>query len=232
MNIRHTDNNHLRLHYEPFWNGLPVQIQHGPLIANYLESIFRTMHRSLAEFNRTVVVRLDIRFPQGWTGLDTSVISDFLEELQWQLDYAERMQSRHGKRIYPNTLRYSWVKEQVDSDQWHYHLALMLNRDAYFTLGMFPSRQEVERSPVIRGRHVGNNLASRCMYAFAAALKTHPINVFGCVHFPNNAIYSIDSNSQYFSGQFEAAFWRLSYLAKVHSKHYGDHSWNFSCSRK
>ncbi|HHG3065587.1 TPA: inovirus-type Gp2 protein [Vibrio parahaemolyticus] len=45
-------------------------------------------------------------------------------------------------------------------------------------------------------------------------------------------IYYIDRNSDDYVTQYQQAHRRLSYLAKVETKQYGDRTKNFSCSRK
>ena len=147
-----------------------------------------------------------------------------MEALNSRLEAEELRKRREGKRVYPCRLRYIWVKEKNYSDNWHYHVCILLNRDAYFTLGKFKHDKE--------NRDVRSNMADRINDAWASALKILPEISRGLVHFSHNPIYYIDCNTPEAFQQYSDLFYRLSYFAKVETKHYGDHSKNFGCSRK
>ena len=232
MRRRHSDNHNLTYHTGGIWNGLPVLTNRGPLLEPYLKSIRDVMVRALQEHPRTLGIRFDLHFPVGWNGPEGEVISRFIESLKARIDadLNRRRQERKDGRVHPCRLRYFWVKEQGVSAVPHYHVFIFLNRDAYFTLGSYkaagqPVWDDVPPEPARA------NMAERIINAWASALWLPPCMVRGLVHFPANACHSVDVNAPDVADQFQDAFNRASYFAKAETKHYGDGSKKFGCSR-
>lgn len=63
--IRHSQNSNLVLHYEPYYQGLPVQTRKGPLVEEYLGVLKHVIETALSEYRRVFAFRLDLRFPVG-----------------------------------------------------------------------------------------------------------------------------------------------------------------------
>jgi plasmid rolling circle replication initiator protein Rep len=121
--------------------------------------------------------------------------------------------------VHATDVDFIWVKEQNDSHNHHYHVVVFLNNDTYPNLGNF-------------NNHRGN-LSSRISQAWASALKVDYIDVvrLGLVHFCKNGCYWLDKNSASYNTNKSELFFRISYLAKLHTKYYGDHQNSFGCSR-
>jgi hypothetical protein len=232
MNKRHPFNPNLFLHEGDHWNGLPVQTHCGPLIVNYLERINETVGKALCEHPRTAVMRFDLRVPMGWPEMDTEVISRFTASLKAQLLADSHRKEREGKRVHPCTVRYVWARERVSSEHSHYHVAIFLNRDAYFTLGRFRANRLWGDDDTFLGEEEGAvvNMADRINHAWASALGCNSGPVPGLVHFPENPVYSIIASSPCCGQQIAEVFYRLSYLAKADTKHYGGGVNSFRCS--
>ncbi|MEX9863977.1 inovirus-type Gp2 protein, partial [Providencia manganoxydans] len=99
----------------------------------------------------------------------------------------------------------------------HYHVILIFNKDAYFTLGNFNSE---------------NNLSSCVIGAWKSALGlVDKIN--GLVHFcPIKVGCSyLDKKLANFEDKYDAWMGMIDYLAKDYSKCYGSHYRSFGCSR-
>lgn len=231
-----TAKNHrsLRLHCMAFWKGKRVYIERGSLVVNYLEQINSVINSALSEYRRIFVVRFDLRFPADNYEPDTAAISRFIDSLKAQLEVREERNRREGKRVYPCHLRYIWAKERLTSENAHYHVAIFLNRDAYFTLGRIRSWahedgyfEEWDRFPPSDER----NLSDRIKFAWSSSLDLPYERMRGLVHFPNKPIYDLHQKSFDFDDQYENVFYRLSYLAKLDTKHYGSRSKNFGSSR-
>lgn len=234
MHLRHTHNpNLVLLNNINHWNNLPVQKECGPLVAGYLERILDTLDAALNEYPRICAIRFDLRFPLGYWNPDTSVISRFMESLNAKLRADALRKERSGVRTHPCRLRYVWVKERNSSINWHYHVCIFLNRDAYFTLGKFQSdcKSDIAGTSVNDEHIAASNMASRIRDAWVSALGVSLSNVVGLVHFPENPVYRINSNATTAIMNRDKLFYRLSYFAKVETKHYGDHSNSFGCSR-
>ena len=63
--LRHPDNNNLSLHYGDAFEGLPLQIDKGPFIREYLSALKHTIESAMAEYPRMLAFRVDLRLPQG-----------------------------------------------------------------------------------------------------------------------------------------------------------------------
>ena len=224
MANRHRDNKNLVLLNGSSFNGLAVNANYQ-LIENHLRSIQRVIGFSLEEHKRTLVVRVDLHLPgrpdcvDYPMEFDTDVISRFMASLKAQVQADQLNKMKQGKRVHPCTVRYVWVKERHEALQDHYHVALFFNHDRYFHLGDY--------------NQFGNNLSTKISTAWASALGIEAFQAASLVHFPQNTpYYCLDMNAANFHPVYQSVFNRLSYLAKVDTKHYGDHSHSFGCSRK
>jgi len=63
--LRHPDNNNLHLHYGEAFEGLPVMVDKGPFIQEYLSDLKHTIDLAMAEYPRVLAFRVDLRLPQG-----------------------------------------------------------------------------------------------------------------------------------------------------------------------
>ena len=97
----------------------------------------------------------------------------------------------------------------------HYHFLILLNRDAYSTLGHFDSDLE--------------NMSSRIRGAWASALAITWEQSAGLVEFPKNSTYRIN-NTEGDPATAELVM-RASYLCKAATKQYGDRRHSFGYSR-
>lgn len=232
MKIRHPFNPNLTLHYGHIWRGLPVLGKFSPLINEYLEAILETMNLTKRDYPRLFALRFDLHFPVGWADEDGAAISRFMASLKAKItaDLNRRKRERKDNREIDCKLRFVWVKERSDSLNSHYHVFIFLNRDAYFTLGNFRTAKWLpgDDMPLPDERM---NMAVRIRDAWGSALGLPSATTAGLVHFPENCSYSLDVNSPSFWQDFNDVFQRASYFAKADTKHYGDHSRNFNCSR-
>lgn len=229
---RHPNNTNLKLVYSSTWSDLPVLQQPSGLVEQYLHGIQQTLIHAGFEYSRISVMRFDLRFPQMSARRDEQAISRFTGALKAKILADQQRKQSQGKRPYSCRLRYVWVKEQADSDACHYHMAIILNRDAYFTLGNYTAAvcSADPDMPVDHSQELPENMAGRIVSAWASALGLSVKQAAGLVHFPKNPVYSVDSNAEAFSEQYKDVFRRLSYFAKVETKQYGDRSRHFGCS--
>lgn len=105
-------------------------------------------------------------------------------------------------------VRYVWAREVGWGGRPHYHLLILLNRDAFYTVG--------------RLRSLVPNMISRMGEAWASALKLSVDQIKGLVEIPNNAEYRIDRYTCPGDvDQLPALFHRASYLCKAATKSFG-----------
>lgn len=233
MYIRHPFNtNFSEVHNGEFRD---LVVDHRPLSRRYLNSIYLTMKSALYEYPRTFMVRFDLRlpqqnFPDSPAIYNTSVISKFFKSLDAKIQHDRKKKKRKVERVHPCRVRYVWAKERAEADTDHYHVAIFLNNDAYSHLGKFNQR--------------GENLRTKIAEAWASALGIDDEPSRGLVHFPRDTpVYYLNRNTDvYFNRMFDGndddrprifakAFKRLSYLAKLETKHFGDRTRSFGCSQ-
>lgn len=228
--LRHPDNNNLSLHYGDTFEGLPLMVDKGPFIREYLSDLKHTIELAMAEYPRVLAFRVDLHLPRCINLPDyaytNQVISRFFESLSKKIRYhqekvAERGYARGCK------VRYVWSRETPQGGRPHYHLLILLNRDAYYTIGRLCSERV--------------NMISRLEESWAGALELSVGQVRGLVHIPDNATYRVDRNPRerkvagsgrkVLVDELPALFRRASYLCKVATKSYGDRQRGFNTSR-
>lgn len=207
---RHPDNSKLRFYYDSRYQGLPVQQrEQGPQIENYLETTLRVLQHTTYHQNRTLAFRLDLRFPQampvGLIHADNACLNRFFYALRGELNAA-------GTK-YHTELRYLWAREQDTSDKPHYHLMLLLNYDAFCSLGSF--------SPTFDGGYEMDNLYHRCVRAWSGAIGWTHYDMQGRVHVATDKlarqpyVYCLHRDD---AATFSLVFYAASYLCKAYTK--------------
>lgn len=184
---------------------------------DYLSRIESTLNHSLTDYTRIMALRVDLRFPQTddnddmpthFINLD-KVMSRFINSLNAKLEHYQYNKAKNNQRVYPNRLRYVWVKERVSSDLPHYHCVLIFNKDAYYHLGDYNLDE-----PSLR------TMITKAWYS-ALQFQLAPITNRGAlVEYPIHGKYCLDQNSSTFEADYAVLMERLSYLAKDYSKHY------------
>lgn len=220
--LRHPDNSNLRLHYDETFEGLPLMVDKRPFIREYLSDLKRTIELALAEYPRLLAFRVDLRLPQGIDLPDyaytNQVISRFFESFTKKIHYHQR---KVGERGYVRDckVRYVWCREVPQRGRPHYHVLIMLNRDAYYTVGRLGSERV--------------NMISRMEESWAGALGVSIEQVRGRVHIPENAEYRVDREIRRGKvDELPGLFYRASYLCKMATKSYGGRQRGFGASRR
>lgn len=159
FNTRHPHNDKLRLYFDELYQGYSVmQHEKGPLIENYLESTLSTLKHCVNQQHLTFVVRFDLRFPDAMECSkmhnDNAVLTRFFRHLRYELDRTNLK--------YSHNLRYIWAREQGSSDKPHYHLVLLLNKNAIDCIG--------NKSQDEFGSYTRQNLYHRAMRAWLKAI--------------------------------------------------------------
>jgi len=219
--LRHPDNTNLSLHYDETFEDLPLMVDKGPFILEYLSDLKRTIELALAEYPRLLAFRVDLRLPQGIDLPDyaytNQVISRFFESFTKKIRYHQR---KVGERGYARgcKVRYVWAREVPQGGRPHYHVLILLNRDAYYTIGRLGSGKV--------------NMISRMEEAWAGALGLSVDQVRGRVHIPENAEYRVGRENRLGKlDELSELFYRASYLCKKATKSYGDRQRGFGASR-
>ncbi len=206
-----------------YYLGLPVIMPLDRLDLRYLARIHELLNVCLAEHPRWTVIRVDLHSPAGCS-VPQRAVTRFIESLKAQLEYAWQAKGEAGKRGYPPLLRYVWVREQANSPQPHYHLALLLNRDAYYSVGDYGRLSALDLNYDVM-------LAGRIHKAWGIALGLDWKQARAGVHFPRHPSSALIRTGLDFERQFQGVFFRLSYFAKLETKLQGDGLRNFGMSQ-
>jgi len=198
------------------FNGLPILKLKGGLVLSYLDKLYDTIDKAVTQHPRTTAIRVDLRLAKSLLFDDTGVIKNFIASLDAQIQADLSRKKRRGQTARSCKVRYAWGKERSTSLSHHYHLVLLLNKDVYHSLGRFDQK---------------GNLSDMIKKAWCRALDIKANEGDTLVHFPDSPTYWLDKNSDKFDQQVDSLFKRVSYLAKVETKHYGDRSRSFGCSR-
>ncbi|HEJ9627172.1 TPA: inovirus Gp2 family protein [Proteus mirabilis] len=176
---------------------------------NYQDSFMTVINNAINEFPRTFALRVDLRFPTDYIyGQSSKYITRFIESLKSKLKFDVINKNSKWNREFKNRLRYIWVREfGVRSRRKHYHVVLFLNKDIYYSLGLFSS---------------DSSLASLIQQAWCSALNIDHIVSSYLVHFPEKGTFYLCNNDDYIQKKIISLKERIDYLAKDYTKVYGD----------
>jgi hypothetical protein len=224
--LRHPDNDKLRL----YWNDLYadyniLQVQGFPQIENYLASTLHTLQHCVSQQHLTFAVRMDLRFPGSMPRLpmhdNNEVLTRFFRHLRYELDRVNLK--------YPHHLRYIWAREQANSDKPHYHVMLLLNKNAVDSIGY--------TGPSDDGSYSRDNLFHRVYRAWLKAMGFSGDDPrWGqIVHVSKHPV-----TKRYWSGvlhrndymAMDDAMYMASYLCKAYTKPFCQGIKVFDCSRR
>lgn len=215
--LRHPDNTNLTIHYADTFQGLPVMADKGPFFSNYLARLKLTIERSLAQYSRVLAFRVDLRLPTTAQLPDyaytNEVISLFLESFKAKIKHNREMARKTNPYAHNSNVRYVWAREQGQGGRPHYHLVILLNQDAFYTVGKLDSDKV--------------NMFHRLEEAWASALRLQVHEVSGLVELPRNATYRLRRDDE----TYQELFKRASYLCKTATKAFGDGCHGFDTSR-
>jgi hypothetical protein len=216
--IRHATNPSLTLHYENTYLGLPIQADKGPFIHQYLDRLHQTTTRALEQYRRVFAFRFDLRFPTGIQPqqvlLRNQILDRFMESFKAKIRHNRQMALRKDKYAYDTIVRFIWAREEGHHGIPHYHFVILLNYEAYFSLGTYSSGRD--------------NIFNRLQDAWASALALPAEAVIGLVEIPKNPYYYLNRDEH---KSFAHFFYRASYLCKSATKVYGTGCHGFGASR-
>lgn len=216
--MRNPQNTNLNLYFEDAYQGFPVQTMHGPLIEQYLNLLHLTVQRALNEHPRVFAFRVDLRLPENLSSNlylgSNIVIERFVESFKAKIRHNRTQAKQKYGRAHDTTVRYVWARELGRCGKPHFHLVILLNNDAFCSLGNF--------------EHGRENIFNRLQEAWASALGISVNSVTGLVEIPNSPCYYMRRDDL---TDVAAFFYRASYLCKAATKAYGSGCHGFGCSR-
>ena len=204
---------------------LQLNTNHGSLNTSYLNTIYEQLHKAVSIYPRLMVFRFDLHLPyipelNSWMELDSpchfllcdhQVISRFFASLRSKMFYSLQRRMRSGHRVHSCDPKFIWVREKGINEKFHYHICLLLNKDAYAYPGNYNDCYNMDC------------LVNLIRLAWASALGGDYEDGFNLVYFPLNSYYHLNSNNHHeFDNLVNDVLYRLSYFAKDITKPYGD----------
>lgn len=190
----------------------------------YAERISQVFTAATSQYPRVALFRADLHFPADGTGCrDERVISRFLDFLKYRMESLYNARRQAGITCdHPTALRYIWCREYGPlNGNRHYHVVLLLNKDAFHRLGNF--------APHEKGKLP--SLANLIQKAWCSALSLPWPQYASMVWFPSTPPVWIDRNSPDYLTQHSKAYGWALYLSKDVTKQYGDGR-SFGCSQE
>lgn len=213
---RNPYNPNQKLHHSSFFNGYEVYTKRGPLIYQYLSGIEFCIDSALQDYSCVFVLRIDLKLPSDISVPQERLIERFIASLRSKVRSASKKSTDQGKRVHPTNIRYVWCKEFSSTDQPHYHVALLMNKQSYWKVGRYD----------ISGRSLYNMIVGAWMSALG--LKDMERYKY-LVNFSENGQYHMRRDSPV---SVEEVFYRLSYLCKLDTKKFDRPGHSFGCSRQ
>ena len=215
--IRNKHNSNQALLNGNTFNGMKIQSDKGPLIVDYLNKAYFCFINSINQYSRVFMLRFDLHLPDGYPNhlsFNNALIEKFFASLKAKIKHSQATKRRDGLRVHDTDLRDIWCRERSTQGRVHYHVAILLNHDAYAHIGEFSLYKE--------------NMFTRLHEAWASALMIYVDDVLGLIHIPPNSTYCIHRDD---ITSFENAFYRISYFCKQDSKDFNSGHHSFGSSR-
>ncbi|PFG51962.1 uncharacterized protein DUF3296 [Marinobacter sp. LV10R520-4] len=218
MPKRHPSNPNLHLHSLNSFCGMPVLAESLPMVTEYLEALHATLLNAMNHYPRVSAIRFDPVIPTAISDGMTvenhkELIKRFIASLRAIIKH-DRETKRQSGWAPDSEVRYVWCREVGANGKPHYHFLLILNRDAYHTIGKACSPNE--------------NLFNRISRAWNSGLNQEWNRAQPWIHVPENPMYWIDRSDE---NGLHRAFHRASYMCKAATKHYGHGMRAFGTSR-
>ena len=214
-----TNNRNLKLINENKYKGLPLLNKTAPYVQQYLDGTIQAIESALDEHSRLFAFRFELKFPvnQMWQKRypDNIYVQDFWVRLKAIIKYDRARAAKQYGQAHQTSVKYVWTKEYSRNGVPHYHCLILLNMDAYRSIGNINSDQP--------------NMMSRIIDAWGRSLGLSWEDTLGLVHIPRNASYRLKRGDEKEKG-FNKLVERASYLCKLDTKEYGDGQHAFGAS--
>ena len=214
---RNPFNSNQEIFNESVFNGMKIQNDKGWLIADYLRKAHLCLMKSLDQYRRVFMLRFDLHLPNDYPDhltTDNTLMDKFFASLKAKIRNSQDKKRRDGFRVHDTNLRYIWCRERSNQGRVHYHVAILLNQDAYAHIGEFSLDKE--------------NMFTRLHESWASALGIYVNTIVGLIHIPHNPTYCIHRDD---ITSVEEAFYRISYFCKIDSKDFNSGHHSFGSSR-
>lgn len=220
---RHPENPDLHLHCGNSFKGMQLMVEEGPFIEDYLSRLAETIELAVDQYPRVFAFRVGLCLPQRddlpVDVYTNDVISRFFESFKAKIEHDRRKARDRHPRAHDCKVRYVWAREVGRGERPHYHLLILLNGNAYRSIGRLQSKAD--------------NMFNRLQGAWASALGLSVDQIAGLVEIPENAVYRLYRSPRcgYLGMLYAELFYRGSCLCTAATKYFGDGQHGFGSSR-
>ncbi|AMF96265.2 inovirus Gp2 family protein [Vibrio harveyi] len=219
MNKRRTHmiNRKNKLLTQKEFKGINLTSKEKELLEDRVNKIYEVLTQATSCFPRTFAFRVDLRFPRGYKFGETfPYMKKFFGSLESQITEELKRRKRRFRSVSEERLRYIWCKEIDKSENPHYHMVILLNKDNFQSLGDFKR--------VIRDECKCKHLYQMLLCAWSRVLGIELEGAHRAVHIPENATYIVkafEGEEKEGNKQFRELFNRSVYLAKARTQAIG-----------
>jgi hypothetical protein len=210
-------NKNLHVSHDKFYQGFKMYTRKGPWIKEWVDAILNTLYRSLQQYPRVTIIRVECRFadymPYFDEGYTSWAFQRFIESFKAKVQHNRAMALKHNGRVSNTVVRYTACIEYEEDGKPHFHVAFFLNGEAYRYEGWSESEE--------------NNISKMISSAWCSALGVSLKEGKGLAFFPHNCIYRVTRSRD----SYADAVYRLSYMCKIRTKRFGTRLHPFFHSR-
>jgi hypothetical protein len=214
----HAENRNLTIYNESHYFGLPLMVEKGPFILEYLNCLHKTIYRALDAYREVFAFRFELYLPigyaQDWYCYQNEIVDRFVDSFKAKIYHNRQIALRNHGSAHDTKVRFVWTRETGEDGGPHYHFAVLLNWDAFCNIGSY----ELGRS----------NMFNRLHEAWATALRVPVGAVVSAVRMSDRPCYRLGRHREQEVANF---FYRASYLCKAATKSFGYGGHAFGASR-
>lgn len=216
---RYSNNHNLSLTREYCVGDTTFYNNSGDLSVDYLDRLKSLLFYTLDIYSTVYSFRVDLRYPindRAAESRNNSILDVFFRKLSeyTESNLKERKKRSNDNRVNWTDIHYAWARECGEDGRHHYHCVLMFNGASYNSIGELDI--------------YGNGCYGRVCRAWAYALNIPIDSTRGLVEYPSDSAIMIHNND---TSAIIKWYSRVSYLAKVYSKVYGDRTRNWGMSK-
>ena len=124
-------NKNLHVSHDKFYHGFKMYTRKGPWIKEWVDATLCTLYRSLQQYPRVTIIRVECRFsdymPYFDEGYTSWVFQRFIESFKAKVEHDRSMTRKLTGRVNDTVVRYTACIEYEKDGKPHFHVAFFLN---------------------------------------------------------------------------------------------------------
>ncbi|MBV7515682.1 inovirus-type Gp2 protein [Pseudomonas sp. PDM25] len=133
-------------------------VDKGTFVEQYLEKLYQALQYALNDYARVFAFRSDLRLPHSQDlpgdAMTNRVIPRFRASLEAQINHDRQCANRLNRSAHDSCVRLFWVRGLGQEGLPHYHRIVLLNCDAYRSVGRMGSERTNLYSRLVNELHI------------------------------------------------------------------------------